>query len=229
MGDIEAQVSENISEPNTACNIPKSSIDVLKESKPSENIAISEPQDKLHDSSTTDTAVAPSTINETMQTAILKTACESESEKINNNLVDELKNNKTATDDLKSTTDSCKQNEKVSLKNRSDIFSLNENKNLAPTIFSVGGAPSKTIHSSFNSYSNRTSSNDTIGSISKQTQFRNPLTGIGVSSNDEFKNKPTKRRDGNPLLGVGYKDDNEFFGTTTTQRIPPGGYSKGLW
>lgn len=33
--------------------------------------------------------------------------------------------------------------------------------------------------------------------------------------------------DGNPVLGLGYDTGNNV--TSSTTRVPPGGYSKGLW
>lgn len=57
--------------------------------------------------------------------------------------------------------------------------------------------------------------------------FRNPLTGLGVSSSDENKCKGVhKRADGNPLLGTGYVDDRP---ASRNQRVPPGGYAHKLW
>lgn len=136
---------------NTSCDIPKPSIDILKEAKPSENIAISDREQS------SETLTKESTEIKTDQTVI-----------------------ETIKDDVVKSP---------SVKNQSDIFSVKEIKNLPCTIFSVSGAPSKTIQKS---------SNDTIGS--KQSQFRNPLTGIGVNSKDEFKTKPSKRKGNNSNL-----------------------------
>ncbi|CAH1374562.1 hypothetical protein MTP99_015889 [Tenebrio molitor] len=241
MGDTDAPTTENPpeSQENATCDITKPSIDILKEAKPSENIAITDPIEKTENTPliNVETTVKASTVDDTaVQKDSPKNVEELPKDKLCDILpktIDELKNdNKPIAQSVKDEIDDAiKQKEKASLKNRSDIFSLNENKNLPSTIFSVGGAPSKTIHMTTNTNSSKTSSsNDTIGLAgSKQNQFRNPVTGIGVSSNDEFKNKPSKRKDGNPLLGVGYKDDEEFFNAPTSQRIPPGGYSKGLW
>lgn len=71
------------------------------------------------------------------------------------------------------------------------------------------------------------------------------MTGTGVSSNDEIRKTCSGRKkgnidyaysrtyfcvnnfylDGNPVLGLGYAIDE----TPSTHRVPPGGYSKGLW
>ncbi|KAK9887617.1 hypothetical protein WA026_023576 [Henosepilachna vigintioctopunctata] len=55
---------------------------------------------------------------------------------------------------------------------------------------------------------------------------RNVLTGRGVNSIDEFKTKSARRKDGNPLLGIGY---DEPVIPNNTGRVPPGGFSNGLW
>ncbi|RZB41594.1 hypothetical protein BDFB_000734 [Asbolus verrucosus] len=176
MGDTD-QKTENLIEPpaNTDCDVSKPSIDILKEVKPSENISIDQTNTSLMNLETTFEPLEP-----TVTTTETEKAAEETPQ-----AVDETKD--------------AKEEQKEKARNRSDIFSLNENKNLPSTIFSVGGAPSKTIHKTISAGSNKTSSSiDTIvtqtSNMSKQSQYRNPLTGIGVSSNDEFKNKPSKRR-----------------------------------
>ncbi|XP_017776228.1 PREDICTED: uncharacterized protein LOC108562416 [Nicrophorus vespilloides] len=62
-------------------------------------------------------------------------------------------------------------------------------------------------------------------SASKSDHNRNPLTGLGLGASDEIKKAANKRSDGNPVLGVGY--DKKISNSTT--RIPPGGFSHGLW
>ncbi|XP_044258994.1 microtubule-associated protein Jupiter-like [Tribolium madens] len=222
MGDVETPSNENVTESpppeNATCDIPKPSIDILKEAKPSENIAINESNENVEN---------PPIINieTTLKTSTTEDPVEEEP-------VDKLKNDNKKVDESVHNAEEAviKQKEKCSLRNKSDIFSLNENKNAPSTIFSVGGAPSKTIHNTSVNSSKNSSSNETISSgASRQSQLRNPLTGMGVSSNDEFRTKPSKRKDGNPLLGVGYKDDDQVLNAPPSQRIPPGGWSKGLW
>ncbi|XP_044756869.1 uncharacterized protein LOC123315287 [Coccinella septempunctata] len=55
---------------------------------------------------------------------------------------------------------------------------------------------------------------------------RNVLTGCGVSSKDEFRSRSARRKDGNPVLGLGY---DEPVVANNTGRVPPGGFSSGLW
>ncbi|XP_022900291.1 microtubule-associated protein Jupiter [Onthophagus taurus] len=57
--------------------------------------------------------------------------------------------------------------------------------------------------------------------------IRNPLTGVGMDV-EEVKRLP-RRREGNPLLGEGYDCEIKPTPNTSNGRIPPGGYSKGLW
>ncbi|EEZ99055.1 hypothetical protein TcasGA2_TC004930 [Tribolium castaneum] len=185
MGDVEAPSSENITETpapeNATCDVPKPSIDILKEAKPSENIAINESNEKIEN--------APPTIN--IETTLKTSTTE---DPVAEKPVDELKNdNKTVDDSAHNAEEAAiKQKEKCALRNKSDIFSVHENKNASTTIFSVGGAPAKTIH---NTTSVNSSSNETISSgASRQSHLRNPLTGMGVSSNDEFRTKPSKRK-----------------------------------
>ncbi|XP_021927020.1 microtubule-associated protein Jupiter-like isoform X2 [Zootermopsis nevadensis] len=74
---------------------------------------------------------------------------------------------------------------------------------------------------------------------------RNPVTGDGVPSSDCIVRRSVRKRDGNPVTGDGYtagndeKDSPSTPATTTTNgkgsgdirrnRVPPGGYSSGLW
>ncbi|GJQ69196.1 hypothetical protein Trydic_g6347 [Trypoxylus dichotomus] len=55
---------------------------------------------------------------------------------------------------------------------------------------------------------------------------RNPLTGVGVDDDEVKKPFGRRRADGNPLLGEGYETKSV---TPSCTRIPPGGYSQGLW
>ncbi|XP_075145432.1 microtubule-associated protein Jupiter isoform X2 [Haematobia irritans] len=70
---------------------------------------------------------------------------------------------------------------------------------------------------------------------------RNPLTGVGLGADGVGGWKPIKpktRRDGNPVTGEGYNKSNDFNHTPSLNganqvinknRIPPGGFSSGLW
>ncbi|KAL3278460.1 hypothetical protein HHI36_013781 [Cryptolaemus montrouzieri] len=62
--------------------------------------------------------------------------------------------------------------------------------------------------------------------VSNPSISRNVLTGRGISSQDEFKYRSTRRKDGNPVLGLGYE---EPIAANNTGRVPPGGFSSGLW
>ncbi|GLV43762.1 jupiter [Carabus blaptoides fortunei] len=54
---------------------------------------------------------------------------------------------------------------------------------------------------------------------------RNPLTGEGYNDSDFIRQGTLRKKDGNPLLGEGYKNASN----TKSGKIPPGGYSTGLW
>lgn len=70
---------------------------------------------------------------------------------------------------------------------------------------------------------------ETLKKRPSSTESRNPVTGVGMNSNDEIRKTNSGRpRDGNPVLGIGYGND-EDNSQSTNKRIPPGGYSKGLW
>ncbi|XP_059219602.1 microtubule-associated protein Jupiter isoform X3 [Stomoxys calcitrans] len=71
---------------------------------------------------------------------------------------------------------------------------------------------------------------------------RNPLTGVGLNGDGVGGWKPIKPktlRDGNPVTGEGYNKSNDFSTHTPSvnganqvinkNRIPPGGFSSGLW
>ncbi|XP_054089233.1 microtubule-associated protein Jupiter isoform X1 [Zeugodacus cucurbitae] len=71
---------------------------------------------------------------------------------------------------------------------------------------------------------------------------RNPITGLGLGEDGVGGIKPKKpkdRRDGNPVTGEGYKPSNSFNNAVPSlnganqvinkNRIPPGGFSSGLW
>ncbi|XP_053966849.1 microtubule-associated protein Jupiter-like [Anastrepha ludens] len=71
---------------------------------------------------------------------------------------------------------------------------------------------------------------------------RNPITGLGLGEDGVGGIKPKKpkdRRDGNPVTGEGYKPSNSFNNSVPSlnganqvinkNRIPPGGFSSGLW
>ncbi|XP_017100682.2 microtubule-associated protein Jupiter isoform X5 [Drosophila bipectinata] len=71
---------------------------------------------------------------------------------------------------------------------------------------------------------------------------RNPITGLGLNGDGVggLKPKKLKNREGNPVTGEGYKPGaNDFHqradsaqgGTPVINknRVPPGGYSSGLW
>ncbi|KAF2905547.1 hypothetical protein ILUMI_00632 [Ignelater luminosus] len=82
-------------------------------------------------------------------------------------------------------------------------------------------------------------SNDFIGHIDetprkkqsaeKQDITRNPLTGEGIEIAPETRRQCIRRKDGNPLLGTGYETPANATPSGSSGRIPPGGYSKGLW
>ncbi|XP_018332385.1 uncharacterized protein LOC108741908 [Agrilus planipennis] len=56
--------------------------------------------------------------------------------------------------------------------------------------------------------------------------IRNPVTGAGVENYSDKQKVPSgKRKDGNPLLGTGYEDPVRRSET----RVPPGGFSQGIW
>ncbi|XP_073959035.1 microtubule-associated protein Jupiter-like isoform X2 [Choristoneura fumiferana] len=69
---------------------------------------------------------------------------------------------------------------------------------------------------------------------------RNPVTGDGVALQPPRRRHPAAGlREGNPITGVGYKSLNGQINTVTSvngnsnmiahSRVPPGGYSSGLW
>ncbi|XP_037806724.1 microtubule-associated protein Jupiter-like [Lucilia sericata] len=77
-------------------------------------------------------------------------------------------------------------------------------------------------------------------SASAAAAARNPITGMGLNGDGVGGLKPLKpkcRKDGNPVTGEGYKS-NDFNHTPSLNganqvinknRIPPGGFSSGLW
>lgn len=179
MGDSKTLVSskDTILE-ISSCEVTTPSIDILKAVKPSENIPISKNMLEEPPSSTVDIGISnvkkdSENINKSPKSEGIKQEAET-------NIIDATNLKRTRI-----------------IKNKSHIFSLGENKNLPSTIFSIGGAPSRTIHK-IGSIEKKKESTTTIGTqdstASRQSQVRNPLTGIGVSSNDEFKTKPSKRK-----------------------------------
>ncbi|XP_035453296.1 microtubule-associated protein Jupiter isoform X4 [Spodoptera frugiperda] len=69
---------------------------------------------------------------------------------------------------------------------------------------------------------------------------RNPVTGDGVAVPPQRRRHPAaSQREGNPITGDGYKSMNGQINTVTSihgnslmsnpSRVPPGGYSSGLW
>lgn len=179
MGDLKETSNEEMrhNPPVAPCDVPKPSIDILKEAKPSANIAIRHSIDNVEES-------APRRNNETtLKASATVNLCE-----------DKPETPRQPGDEVADA--GSKGEEKVAMKYRSDIFALKEAGNETSTIFSVGGAPSKTIHRTTSGSSSKNScSSETINSgVSKQGQLRNPLTGMGVSSNDEFRTKPSKRK-----------------------------------
>ncbi|XP_058974192.1 microtubule-associated protein Jupiter isoform X1 [Musca domestica] len=103
-----------------------------------------------------------------------------------------------------------------------------------------------------NSLSNDATRNYQRGSISECVDMstaskatagsRNPLIGLGLCGDGVGGWKPIKpktRRDGNPVTGEGYTKNNDFSNHTPSlnganqvinkNRIPPGGFSSGLW
>ncbi|XP_032307006.1 microtubule-associated protein Jupiter isoform X2 [Drosophila ananassae] len=85
---------------------------------------------------------------------------------------------------------------------------------------------------------------DTLKEAAQQCKMdsRNPITGLGLNGDGVggLKPKKQKNREGNPVTGEGYKPGaNDFHqradssqgGTPiiNKNRVPPGGYSSGLW
>ncbi|EDW05541.1 microtubule-associated protein Jupiter [Drosophila mojavensis] len=68
---------------------------------------------------------------------------------------------------------------------------------------------------------------------------RNPITGSGLNGDGVGGLKPRKikNREGNPVTGEGYKPGatdfiqphSQTMPSNTNSRVPPGGYSSGLW
>ncbi|CAG9861023.1 unnamed protein product [Phyllotreta striolata] len=149
------------------------------------------------------------------------------------------------------------QPEKIDRRNHSDIFSLKKNENPDTCLFTVGGIPSRPVYRRRDVAPNNVfpeQSNSPSRRVEKKTSkspvqsprtdvrnkdryhearrpsssLRNPLTGAGIISNDEYRFRRIRKKDlnqaGNPVLGVGYPEQ-----TTSTPRIPPGGFSHGLW
>lgn len=136
---------------------------------------------------------------------------------------------------LKTTSESSSTNETMNssvfqqsqVKNSLKETEVNSNAEIKPKPSKEkdGETPAKTIH---RTTSGNSSSIETINSgVFEQNQAKNPLKETEVSSNEELKTKTSKKKDGNPVLGVGYKKDEGS--KTPSHRIPPGGYSKGLW
>ncbi|GFG34859.1 hypothetical protein Cfor_12079 [Coptotermes formosanus] len=83
--------------------------------------------------------------------------------------------------------------------------------------------------------------------LSTPAARRNPVTGVGVSSSDSIIRRRIKKRGGNPVTGGGYvataanhekesssppaAPTNNGTGSAEIRRnrVPPGGYSSGLW
>ncbi|XP_068156114.1 microtubule-associated protein Jupiter isoform X2 [Drosophila tropicalis] len=77
--------------------------------------------------------------------------------------------------------------------------------------------------------------------IHAKDEHRNPITGLGLNGDGVggLKPKKMKIREGNPVTGEGYKSGGSDTAQTPTMnganqvinknRIPPGGYSSGLW
>ncbi|XP_055849363.1 microtubule-associated protein Jupiter isoform X2 [Episyrphus balteatus] len=83
------------------------------------------------------------------------------------------------------------------------------------------------------------STSATSGS-NKSSTSRNPITGLGLGAEGLKSRRNVYRRDGNPVTGEGYKPAGAEINTTipslnganqviNKNRIPPGGFSSGLW
>lgn len=75
-------------------------------------------------------------------------------------------------------------------------------------------------------------SNDYIGHLDdtpkkrcSSSKSRNPVTGAGCE--EEATRTNSRKKDGNPVTGVGYEESPAAH--SPSGRVPPGGYSKGLW
>lgn len=223
MGDTsgETHVSENA--PLTApCDDPKPSIDILKEVKPSENIAINkEPISSDSINTTTNQRAETETNIETVFKNSENSVNSVENPLPKSNIVQSETNTglKPLTDqsqkeigtprtlsnpvtvsniqekEKKEETNAeilLKQKERAALKNKSDIFSLKGLKNLPPT----------PIFSVGGAPSKNVHKTDNMHGVEEAPpkQLRNPVTGFGVSSNDEYKGKPLRRRGKNTVL-----------------------------
>ncbi|XP_033607973.1 microtubule-associated protein Jupiter isoform X2 [Cryptotermes secundus] len=132
------------------------------------------------------------------------------------------------------------------LENRPQSASLNRMKSNIPV--GVVGAGSELGQSSSSTSSKSVPiENGQQEMLSTPKVRRNPVTGEGISSSDSTHRRRTQKRDGNPVTGEGYSavanGEKESSSTqpaaTTTNgtgsaeirrnRVPPGGYSSGLW
>nr|XP_026497324.1 microtubule-associated protein Jupiter isoform X2 [Vanessa tameamea] len=83
------------------------------------------------------------------------------------------------------------------------------------------------------------SANSTPSRVSYTPPKRNPVTGDGVVLPPPRRRHPAaSQREGNPITGDGYKSLNGQINTVTSingnssilhNRVPPGGFSSGLW
>ncbi|XP_022113998.1 microtubule-associated protein Jupiter isoform X1 [Pieris rapae] len=82
------------------------------------------------------------------------------------------------------------------------------------------------------------SASSTPSRVTYSPPKRNPVTGDGVLLPPLRRRHPQAQREGNPITGDGYKSLNGQINTVTSinghssilhNRVPPGGYSSGLW
>ncbi|XP_013186289.1 microtubule-associated protein Jupiter isoform X4 [Amyelois transitella] len=101
-----------------------------------------------------------------------------------------------------------------------------------------GGSPSQSPSKMTNGSASSTPSRGetTDGENSSYTPpKRNPVTGDGIHVPPPRRRHPAASlREGNPITGDGYKSMNGQINTVTSvnascQRVPPGGFSFGLW
>ncbi|EAT33253.1 AAEL014490-PA [Aedes aegypti] len=114
-----------------------------------------------------------------------------------------------------------------------------------PTIASSSNCITAATNTNTNLIASPKSSSSSTVSSPRSPRFaqRNPVTGNGVEDYADKPRKPSSRRgeNGNPVTGEGYKSGGAAEINTTVpslngaghvinkNRIPPGGFSSGLW
>ncbi|XP_037924885.1 microtubule-associated protein Jupiter isoform X2 [Hermetia illucens] len=124
----------------------------------------------------------------------------------------------------------------------SDIDKSYKNGDSSSTTTSSVTSPVSAISTDTTDQSNKSvaSSGSSLRSPRGQTGSRNPVTGVGIEM-PSYKRTRVLRRDGNPVTGEGYNGSGGAEVNTAVpslngakqvinkNRIPPGGYSSGLW